>query len=98
MNTQIEEVVKIMERGQITLPVEMRRQLDLTPKALLTVILRPGHEIVLRPYKKSKRERLDNFLKKMAGDKNIYWTKEDEKRRQQVRKSSDKRARDLSKW
>lgn len=95
INTQPEEMVKLMERGQITLPSSIRKALGLEPKAWLVVRLNPKKEIVLKQVQNSKRESIQKVLKDMANDKTIYWTDEDEKRRQQVRKASTKRVRDL---
>lgn len=50
-----EEMVKIMTRGQITIPFKIRRMLDIEEKTWLALKVR-GDEIVLKPIRKIFKE------------------------------------------
>ena len=81
------DVVKIMERGQITLPIEMRNILGLEAKSLVVVQLTDTKNLIIQPLQQKKAS-LQDFIEEMSQDKNIYWTEEDEKLRLKNRKNS----------
>ena len=81
------DVVKIMERGQITLPIEMRNILGLEAKSLVVVQLTDTKNLIIQPLQQKKAS-LQDFIEEMSRDKNIYWTEEDEKLRLKNRKNS----------
>ncbi len=88
MKIILEEIVKIMERGQITLPVSIRKELGLSPKTWLSMRLTNDKEVLLKPLKSEKLSSLSNFLKKLSHDHTIYWTIADEQKRLKIRKKS----------
>lgn len=93
-NTLYEDAVKIMNRGQITIPIEMRKKLGLQPKAIVTIKLTDSNDLLISPMTK-KKETLREFLESMANDKRVYWTDNDSKRLKRIRKKSIERIKKL---
>lgn len=94
MNILYEDYVKLMERGQITLPILIRQKLAMSPKDFMRVRLLENNDVVISPVAK-KVSFLAQILEDHKNDKRIYWTREDEKRRLRIRKLSDERLKKL---
>lgn len=94
-NIIYEDATKIMSRGQIVIPVEIRRRAGLGPRSLVKVKLTAEDNIIIEPLEKKKKS-LAEFIEKMKYDKTIYWTKADDKRRTKIRKLSIDRLKRLS--
>ena len=69
------DVVKIMERGQITLPKDMRRELGLKPGTLLRISSTDTKHIIIETLDMPTSP-LASFLKKLAVDMEKYWNPE----------------------
>jgi bifunctional DNA-binding transcriptional regulator/antitoxin component of YhaV-PrlF toxin-antitoxin module len=88
----IPKPIKIWGTGQLTLPIEIRRNLDLEDSDMLTAF-RAGEAIILTP-KKLKRPGLAAAVQKEMKKKNITLKslfEELEKERQHYRKEEGKR-------
>ena len=86
-----------MERGQITIPAEIRKKLNITPETWLWVKLIKD-KILIEPISKEKEEdSLQEFLLADVSDRQSYWTKEDDEALEKVRKNSQKRLKNLNK-
>ena len=100
MNQLQPQIVKSMERGQVTIPLQMRKKLKITPQTWMWVKLVEGNKIVLQPVEKQikddKRMQLSEFLKKNRGNKKIYWNKEDDENLEKVNKLTRKRLKENS--
>ena len=95
-NIVYEDATKMLSRGQIVIPVEIRKKVGLVPRSLVKVKLTIENNIIIEPLEK-KKSSLAEFLEKMKNDKTIYWTKEDDKRRAKIKKLSIERLKKL-KW
>jgi len=84
----------MLSRGQIVIPVEIRKKAGLVPRSLVKVKLTIENNIIIEPLEK-KKSSLAEFLEKMKNDKTIYWTKEDDKRRAKIKKLSIERLKKL---
>jgi len=95
-NIVYEDATKMLSRGQIVIPVEIRKKAGLVPRSLVKVKLTIENNIIIEPLEK-KKSSLAEFLEKMKNDKTIYWTKEDDKKRAKIKKLSIERLKKL-KW
>ena len=95
-NIVYEDATKMLSRGQIVIPVEIRKKAGLVPRSLVKVKLTIENNIIIEPLEK-KKSSLAEFLEKMKNDKTIYWTKKDDKRRAKIKKLSIERLKKL-KW
>ena len=95
-NIVYEDATKMLSRGQIVIPVEIRKKVGLVPRSLVKVKLTIENYIIIEPLEK-KKSSLAEFLEKMKNDKTIYWTKKDDKRRAKIKKLSIERLKKL-KW
>lgn len=93
-NIVYEDAVKVMDRGQITIPIDMRKKLGLQPKSMLMIKLTSNNDLLIEPMVK-KKESLADFLKSMTKDKKIYWTAKDSRRLNKIRKKSMERLKKL---
>jgi len=93
-NIVYEDATKMLSRGQIVIPVEIRKKAGLVPRSLVKVKLTIENNIIIEPLEK-KKSSLAEFLEKMKNDKTIYWTKEDDKRRAKIKKLSIERLKKL---
>ena len=93
-NIVYEDATKMLSRGQIVIPVEIRKKAGLVPRSLVKVKLTIENNIIIEPLEK-KKSSLAEFLEKMKNDKTIYWTKEDDKTRAKIRKLSIERLKKL---
>ena len=84
----------MLSRGQIVIPVEIRKKAGLVPRSLVKVKLTIENNIIIEPLEK-KKSSLAEFLEKMKNDKTIYWTKKDDKRRAKIKKLSIERLKKL---
>lgn len=69
------DVVKIMERGQVTLPIKMRNALGLKPGSLLRISATDTNHIILETLEMPTSP-LSSFLKRLAVDMEKYWNPE----------------------
>ena len=68
----IQQIVKSMDRGQVTIPIDIRKKLNITPQTWLWVRLIKD-KILMEPVeKKPLAGSLSGYLKTKAGDKKIY--------------------------
>ncbi len=86
-----------MERGQITIPVEIRKKLNITPKTWLWIKLIKNKILIEPVQEETTATSLQDFLLADASDNQIYWTKEDDEALKKIRKKSQKRLKDLAK-
>lgn len=94
-NTNIDDIVTVMERGQVTIPVKLRQALDIHKGMKLIVRMTGKNSLVLAPIQISKQKKLQEVIKKMIREKKVYWTAEDDRNLQKVRKLSRERAKKL---
>lgn len=94
-NIIFEDVVKIMERGQVTIPFKLREMFNVQKGARLWIRGFQEKKIVLEPIEEDKSKNLKEWIKKMMKDKKVYWTKEDDKNLAKVRKKSIERIKSL---
>jgi bifunctional DNA-binding transcriptional regulator/antitoxin component of YhaV-PrlF toxin-antitoxin module len=99
MNTtaRIEEIVQPMQRGQITIPIQIKKKLNFNPDTWLWVRL-VKDKILIEPVKeKENTEDLSEFLIKHASDKQVYWTQKDEQALEKVEQKTQKRVEKYTK-
>lgn len=90
------EIVKPMERGQITIPINIRKKLKITPKSWLWVKLTDKDKILIEPVSNTPSSiNFVNYLTDVISDKKIYWTKQDSLALEKVRKRSWQRLKKL---
>ncbi|MFH1602123.1 MAG: AbrB/MazE/SpoVT family DNA-binding domain-containing protein [Candidatus Shapirobacteria bacterium] len=97
MNTDVNAVsgiVRPMERGQITIPVNIRKKLEITPDTWLWVRL-VKNKIMIEPVEKDSSSSLSNVLLDSTKDPKIYWKKSDIKDLDKVREKSKERIKKL---
>lgn len=92
-----EDYVRLMERGQITLPMPIRQRLSMFPKDTLRVRLFDDNSVVVSPVKPAKKS-MAEFLKEFVKDKKVYWTKEDDETLKRARKKTKERFKRLGIW
>lgn len=89
---ELKQIVRPMERGQITIPVAIRERLKITSKTWLWVKLIAGGKIVIEPVeKKATPDLLADYLKSFSSDTKIYWSKKDIENIKKIEKKSFKR-------
>jgi AbrB family looped-hinge helix DNA binding protein len=94
----IKEIVKPMERGQITIPIKIRKKLDINPNSWLWIKLTSKNQVLIEPVKEPKTTNLlANYLKTIKFDKIQYWTKKDSQALKKVKQKSKKRLETLAK-
>lgn len=81
-------MVKVMERGQVTIPFKLREIFNLRKGLRLWIRVDQNQNIVLEPIKENKAEELSMWLQKMTNDKKQYFTDFDEKNLRQMREKS----------
>lgn len=81
-------MVKVMERGQVTIPFKLREIFNLRKGFRLWIRVDQNKNIVLEPIKENKAEELSMWLQKMTNDKKQYFTDFDEKNLRQMREKS----------
>ena len=78
-----EKIVKVGERGQVTIPKRIRRLVDLQPKSKLRVLLLPDKSIVLKKVEEESPEdklvRLLNSVSSSIDVEKIWKEIEDER-------------------
>ncbi|PIP15322.1 hypothetical protein COW98_04320 [Candidatus Roizmanbacteria bacterium CG22_combo_CG10-13_8_21_14_all_35_9] len=87
-NIIFEDMVKVMERGQITIPLKLREIFNLQKGFRLWIRVDQNRKIELEPVKEDKAKKLSEWLKKMMKDKKQYFTDFDEKKLRQIREKS----------
>lgn len=87
----ISEIVKPMERGQITLPIGIRKKLKITPKTWLWVKLIKDKILIEPVEQKISSDSLSVFLEKNIADEKIYWQDKDTLAIKKIEKKSKKR-------
>lgn len=96
-NSNLSDIVTVMDRGQITIPIEIREMFQIKKGMKLWVKIRNQREVILEPAEENKRNKLKKFLEKAIKDKHAYWTKEDDKNLAKVRKKTMERLK-LLQW
>ncbi|MBU2592902.1 MAG: AbrB/MazE/SpoVT family DNA-binding domain-containing protein [Patescibacteria group bacterium] len=91
----LNEIVRPMERGQITIPVAIRKKLKITPKTWLWVRLIKNKILIEPVEKKSSLGSLSNYLLSSVSDQQTYWRKEDTKALTKIKKKSKERLKKL---
>ena len=91
-------VVKPMARGQITLPIQMRKVLGITPETWLWVKLEK-RKILIEPLEKQPADfrKFTQALRKIAKSRKAYWAKSDSSLLKRMRTKSRKRLKKLLK-
>lgn len=96
MRITVNEIVKPMERGQITIPVVIRRKLGITPQSWLWVRLVNGAQILIEPVEKEANKiSFLSLLSEVASDSKVYWGKRDDLALQKARRKSSQRIKKL---
>lgn len=83
----INQIVKPMERGQITIPANIRKKLKITPQTWLWVKL-IEEKILIEPVEKPVTSSIGDYIHKVASDRKVYWERQDELGLEKVRKKS----------
>ncbi len=99
MNTQtpLQEIVQPMQRGQITIPIKIRKKLNINSNTWLWVRL-VKNKILIEPVKeKEKDTSLSNFLLQDSSDEKIYWTSKDDEALKKVESKTNKRLKKVTK-
>lgn len=92
----IKQIVQPMARGQITIPIKIRKKLGIDEESWLWVKL-IKNKIIIEPVEEKTGTSTQYFLKDSADDKSIYWTKSDTKSLKKVDQKSKKRLKELNK-
>jgi len=87
-NVIFEDIVKIMERGQVTIPLKLRELFNFQKGFRLWIRVNQNKKIELEPITEDKGKELNQWLKKMLNDKTQYFVDFDEKKLRQIRKKS----------
>jgi len=87
-NVIFEDIVKIMERGQVTIPIKLRELFNFQKGFRLWIRVNQNKKIELEPITEDKGKELNQWLKKMLNDKTQYFVDFDEKKLRQIRKKS----------
>jgi len=90
-----EDMVKVMERGQVTIPLKLREFFNMQKGLRLWIRVDQDNKITLEPVQEDKKAKLKSFLEKAAKDTHAYWTKEDDKNLTMVRKKTMERVKSL---
>lgn len=99
MNTQtsLQEIVQPMQRGQITIPIKIRKKLNINSSTWLWVRL-VKDKILIEPVKEKEEDTsLNNFLLQDASDEKTYWTNKDDEALKKVESKTDKRLKKVTK-
>lgn len=94
-NVIFEDMVKVMERGQVTIPLKLREIFNLQKGFRLWIRVDQNRKIILEPVKEDRAKKLSEWLKKMAKDTHVYWTREDDKNLAKVRKKTMEKLKSL---
>ncbi|MDO9028424.1 MAG: hypothetical protein Q7U68_06150 [Candidatus Roizmanbacteria bacterium] len=94
-NIIFEDMVKVMERGQVTIPLKLREIFNLQKGFRLWIRVDQNRKISLEPVKEDKKIKLKKFLEKAIKDKYVYWSKEDDINLTKVRKKTMERLKSL---
>ncbi len=90
------EIVKSMERGQVTIPIKIREKLGIGPQTWLWVKL-VGNKILVEPVKANRRRgQFSSALKSIASGNRSYWGKRDDQALKKIRKKTLQRFKKLS--
>ena len=91
----LDEIVKPMERGQITIPIKIREKLKITSKTWLWVKLVQDKILIETVEKESSPGSLSDYLLSFTLDSQAYWKDQDTKALEKVNKKSKKRLKGL---
>jgi len=90
-----EDMVKVMERGQVTIPLKLREFFNMQKGLRLWIRVDQDNKITLEPVQEDKKAKLKSFLEKATKDTYAYWNKEDDKNLTMVRKKTMERVKSL---
>ncbi|MBW7960182.1 AbrB/MazE/SpoVT family DNA-binding domain-containing protein [Patescibacteria group bacterium] len=93
-NVIYEDAGRVMSRGQLVIPIEIRKRAGLIGKSLVRILLTSDKNIVIEPMK-GKNYKLSSFLRDMSEDYKVYWSKEDDLKRKKIKALSTKRLKKL---
>ncbi len=86
VSSDYSEIVKSMERGQVTIPIKIREKLGIGPRTWLWVKL-VGNKILIEPVKTNRKgKQFLSALKSIASDSKSYWGKRDDQVLKKIRK------------
>lgn len=91
----LNEIIKPMERGQITIPIKIRKKLNITPKTWLWVRLVQDKILIEPVLEKASLSSLSSYLNKSTSNPKVYWAKKDSSALEKVRKKSSQRMKRL---
>ena len=95
-NTTPADIVKPMTRGQVTLPIKIREQLNITPNTWLWVRV-VDNKVVLEPVNQPQNQTdLIQAVQALAKLEQPLWQETDEKVRQKTRRKSIKRLKKVT--
>jgi len=83
----IREITKPMSRGQITIPIKIRKKLAITNDTWLWVNVNNNNQIVIEPVKPEQGS-IQSYLANATKDTTSYWTDTDAESLNQVTQKS----------
>ena len=86
-----EDMVRVMERGQVTIPLKLREFFNMQKGLRLWIRVNQDNTITLEPVKEDKKLKLKLFLEKAVKNNSSYWSKEDDTSLALIRKNTQKR-------
>jgi len=96
VDTKFIDIVRPMARGQVTLPIKIREQLNITPHTWLWVRV-TDNKVVLEPVSPPQNQtNLAQTVQALAKLKKPLWHELDEKARQKTRQESIKRLKNIA--
>ena len=95
-NTTVIDIVKPMTRGQVTLPIKIREQLNITSNTWLWVRV-VDNKVVLEPVNQPQNQTdLIQAVQALARLEQPLWRETDEEVRQKTRRKSIKRLKKIT--
>lgn len=91
----IREITKPMSRGQITIPIKIRKKLAITNDTWLWVNVNNNNQIVIEPVKPEEGS-IHTFLANANNDTTSYWTDTDSELIDQVSQKSLNQIKELN--
>ncbi len=92
----IKQIVQPMARGQITIPIKIRKRLGINENSWLWVKLKKN-KIVIEPVAEEIGSETQSFLKDASQDENVYWAQRDTDNLDRVDEKSKERVKKLNK-
>jgi len=85
------EIVKVMERGQITIPVKIRQMLGIHKGSAMRIKVTNTSQVFLQPVQSQQQSQFQSFLKQALNTKKTFWTDEDSKHLKKINAITDEK-------